>query len=480
MKNLFASTKSKVIAGVVALFVLLGGVVAGTLAYFGAHALPGSTIAGHDVGGQSREQVMDTLQGLIDQQKVEIEGPNGDVTPVDFEQAGVLVDVDATVDQVFHNNEGFADRVRGLFGSNDVEPVVVADQAKLESYADSIEFSGESEPVDAAVHFDNDSKMFVVSASSEGNVVDANALGEELLAAASTLGDATVTATSSLVEPTLTTEIAQTAAEKANQWTQMSVKVTDAELWTEWPEPEDIASWIKFEPEDGTLEPVVDKAEVTKWVNKLADATKAEPVPGVQNVNSDGKVLAVANEGQQGREVNNVDKITVGILDAFKTETPYTADFEYTLTEPTFEQRLIAPGAESLSYQAAPGERWIDISLSTYTVTAYEGATPVMQIPTAHGAPTTPTLPGSFAIYAKIPLQDMRGTNPDGSKYLTKDVPWVLYYDGNYAVHGAPWRSAFGFEPGEGGSHGCVNIPAMQAKELYDWASIGNKVVVHY
>ncbi len=480
MKNLFASTKSKVIAGVVAVLVLLGGAVAGTVAYFGAHSLPGSTIAGHDVGGQSRDQVMNTLQALVDQQSVEVVGPDGDVIPVDYEQAGVFVDLDATVDQVFHNNQGFADRVRGLFGSNDVEPVIVANNAQLEKYSDAIEFSGESDPVDATVHFDNDSKMFVVSASSEGTVIDAKTLGEELLAAASTLDSATVTATSSLAEPSLTTEAAQSAAETANQWTQTSVKVTDAELWTEWPEPEDIASWIKFEPEGSTLQPTLDKAEVTKWVTKLADATKADPVPGVENVNADGKVLAVANEGQKGRAVSNVDQIATGIVSSVESETPYVADFEYTFTEPTFEQRLIAPGAESLSYQAAPGERWIDISLSTYTVTAYEGATPVMQIPTAHGAPATPTVPGSFAVYAKIPLQDMKGTNPDGSKYLTKDVPWVLYYDGNYAVHGAPWRSAFGFEPGEGGSHGCVNIPAAQAKQLYDWASIGNKVIVHY
>ena len=61
----------------------------------------------------------------------------------------------------------------------------------------------------------------------------------------------------------------------------------------------------------------------------------------------------------------------------------------------------------------------------------------------------------------------------------SKDVPWVTYFTGSYALHGAPWRNSFGWS-GEGGSHGCVNMPVSEAKWVYDWAPVGTTVVSHY
>ena len=73
----------------------------------------------------------------------------------------------------------------------------------------------------------------------------------------------------------------------------------------------------------------------------------------------------------------------------------------------------------------------------------------------------------------------MRGLNVDGTRYETPDVPWVTYFHGGYALHGAYWRSTFG-HGGPGGSHGCVNMPIPAAKWFYDWAGIGTTVVSHY
>ncbi|WP_314570093.1 L,D-transpeptidase, partial [uncultured Actinomyces sp.] len=64
-------------------------------------------------------------------------------------------------------------------------------------------------------------------------------------------------------------------------------------------------------------------------------------------------------------------------------------------------------------------------------------------------------------------------------KYETEGVPWVTYFTGSYAMHGAPWRSSFGWS-GYGGSHGCVNMPVDAAKFIYDWTDMGDTVVVHY
>lgn len=47
---------------------------------------------------------------------------------------------------------------------------------------------------------------------------------------------------------------------------------------------------------------------------------------------------------------------------------------------------------------------------------------------------------------------------------------------GDYTIHGAPWRSQFGFPQ----SNGCVSLDSRVAKQVYDWTPIGTPVNIHY
>ena len=73
----------------------------------------------------------------------------------------------------------------------------------------------------------------------------------------------------------------------------------------------------------------------------------------------------------------------------------------------------------------------------------------------------------------------MRGTNLDGTTYVAENIPWVTYFTGSIAFHGAPWRDSFGWS-GPGGSHGCLNMPVADAQFIYGWAPMGAVVVSHY
>ena len=55
-------------------------------------------------------------------------------------------------------------------------------------------------------------------------------------------------------------------------------------------------------------------------------------------------------------------------------------------------------------------------------------------------------------------------------------MPWTSFFHRGYALHGAPWRSSFGYS----GSHGCVNLPVAVAKWVYDFAPIGTPVTTHF
>ena len=101
------------------------------------------------------------------------------------------------------------------------------------------------------------------------------------------------------------------------------------------------------------------------------------------------------------------------------------------------------------------------MDLSEQLVTAWEGTTPVMRFVASTGLPHTPTRVGKFRVYQKYVATRMIGPG-----YNLPDVPFTMYYDGGYAVHGAYWHDNFG----EPMSHGCVNLSPEDAEKVFSWA----------
>ena len=117
------------------------------------------------------------------------------------------------------------------------------------------------------------------------------------------------------------------------------------------------------------------------------------------------------------------------------------------------------------------GERWIDVNLSEQRVYAYEGDVVVNSFLVSTGVAETPTVTGEYQIYVKVRIQDMSGPG-----YYLPDVPWVMYFYDEYGFHGTYWHNNFGTPM----SRGCVNMRIEDAAWLYDWASVGTTVNVHY
>ncbi len=126
---------------------------------------------------------------------------------------------------------------------------------------------------------------------------------------------------------------------------------------------------------------------------------------------------------------------------------------------------------------APAGGKVIDVNLSTQQLIAFENGQVVFTAPVATGKDGFNTPTGTYTIYAKTPLQTMRG-NLGGESWVVPNVPHVMYFNGSVALHGAYWHNYFG--TGVRLSHGCVNLPLDSAAWLYNWAPIGTTVVVHY
>jgi lipoprotein-anchoring transpeptidase ErfK/SrfK len=122
----------------------------------------------------------------------------------------------------------------------------------------------------------------------------------------------------------------------------------------------------------------------------------------------------------------------------------------------------------------------IEVNVVTKQMYLYDNGNLTKTYPISAGAPVTPTPIGQFKIYQKLAVQDMKGFNADGTKYLQPHVHWINYFlPGGYAVHGNYWRPLSWFGA-VNSSHGCVSLPDDQAKEVYDWAPLGTTVITHY
>jgi lipoprotein-anchoring transpeptidase ErfK/SrfK len=114
-------------------------------------------------------------------------------------------------------------------------------------------------------------------------------------------------------------------------------------------------------------------------------------------------------------------------------------------------------------------QRWIQVNLTKQRLIAWKGRTPVYAIAISSGKKSTPTRTGIFKIQSKFKTTRMRGKN-----YDVPNVPYVMFYQGSYGIHGAYWHRRFGTPV----SHGCVNLAPNHAKWLFNWASIGTPIVI--
>jgi len=124
--------------------------------------------------------------------------------------------------------------------------------------------------------------------------------------------------------------------------------------------------------------------------------------------------------------------------------------------------------------QGVTTNRWIEVDLAEQTLAVYENNQLIFATVIASGMEPFWTRPGLFQIFQKKETETMRNNDPSDFYYL-ENVPWTMYFDGVRALHGAYWRTRFGYPQ----SHGCVNLSVGDAHWIYNWAVEGEWVYVH-
>jgi lipoprotein-anchoring transpeptidase ErfK/SrfK len=146
------------------------------------------------------------------------------------------------------------------------------------------------------------------------------------------------------------------------------------------------------------------------------------------------------------------------------------------------------PAAHVASFAPLPpprtwAGRWVDVNLSTFILTVYDGAQPLRSALIIAGRKDrTPT--GVFTIFKRVRTEVMDSSTvgfPPGhpEHYLIKDVAYTQYFTGvGHAIHGNYWVHPSRF--GQFLSNGCIGLRNNDAAWVWELVSYGAVVYVHY
>ena len=113
----------------------------------------------------------------------------------------------------------------------------------------------------------------------------------------------------------------------------------------------------------------------------------------------------------------------------------------------------------------------MDINLSEQILRLYYGSDLEAWFWVSTGKPSTPTRPGLFQIYVMYESALMYGAD-----YYLPNVPYVMYYDDGYGIHGTYWNPPLGSTF----SHGCTNMNTSDALYIFQRVHVGTFVYIHY
>ena len=418
---------------------------------------PGTSVAGVPVGGMTPGAAADAVQNQLAETTVVLAGAPGqpEVTGADL---GAFVDARALADRAYSEHPmwnlstWFADPTSAA-----VRIDADAATAALREAAPALF----TEPVDATIAFDPASATFTTTPDVPGTGVDIESVSLALQAALAEGSDSVEIDAAPATIPALTT--ATSAAASVASLNGM-LDTAGFYVGAERTVPIDravLASWISVTADgEGSFQITADPAAIQPVMDGLAPLVNRPAENGRVITDSAGDVLREEMAGVAGRELGDLSSAASDFATQLASG---NAAFVLPVTE-------TAPVITTLA-------RTIEVNLTQQQAYLHENGAVVDSWPISSGKEGFASSTGNFRITAKLTSQHMG--NRDLTKepfYFTENVPWVMYYNGDEALHGAYWHNNFGNVM----SHGCINMPVGAAEFAYAWAPMGTEVWVHY
>ena len=150
-----------------------------------------------------------------------------------------------------------------------------------------------------------------------------------------------------------------------------------------------------------------------------------------------------------------------------------------TTREPVYDMRANAHGTNDL------GNTYIEVDLTEQYMWYYQNGNIIFQSDIVSGLPSDPdrkTPPGIFTLYSKSSPAVLRGAmTANGTYSYEQPVTYWMPFNGGIGFHDADWQPYFGGDRYlTGGSHGCINLPPENARQLYSLIQYDVPIVCFY
>lgn len=417
---------------------------------------PGTTVAGIPVGLMTPGAAAEAISTHLAETEITLTGA-GEGIVLTGADLGANMDARALAD------EAFASRPMWNLGAWMGAPVaaeISLDAERADSALRAAVPASFDDPVDAGVVFDATTGAYSTTPSEAGTGIDLDAL---TAAIAETVADGG----KSLEFPGGPAEAAPAvtddeAAEMAASLNTLlgAIGFYVGEERTVPVDAATAASWLTIVDDDGTLRIEADEAAIQTAVDALPAAVDRAPADATTIVDSAGNVLREETTGANGRTLEDTSDIAADFAAQLASG---EAKFALDVTEVPFASVAVV--------------RTIDVDLGSQTLSLLENGNVIDSWYVSSGVNGWETETGNYTINWKLESQNMG--NRDLTKapgYFQPNVKWVMYFNGDQALHGVYWHSNWGNRM----SHGCVGMPEWQAKKVFDWAPQGVEISVHY
>lgn len=417
------------------------------------YVLQGSAFAARVPEAQLAQAITTRAQSY----RLKIAQADGKTHNFSLQSAGIQIDMPHTIAAAKQQRSEWHNRLL-WWRPLPLTLTVSADTQKLEQFIDTNASVVTTPPQNASLSVaDGDVKITDGTVGKQFGVPNPT---QAVMAAASNLSQQTLYMKSGVRQPVITA--ASLASAKAELAAALKQQVTiSMDSTTVHPDAKTVGSWITITPEPTTrtVSFGINKDSVQKYLDGLAGGYSH---PSRSQVQWGGKIISA---GADGAMVSDTSTATATLASDLLAGKGVKATLPVQHTTPKV-------------VNAPTSGKWIEVDLTTKRMYMYDQNALQRTFLVTAGAPATPTVVGTYAIYSKYAQQNMSGRNADGSHYNQPNVPWVNYFYQDYAIHGNYWRPSSYFG-NINSSHGCVSTSVSDAAWIYTWAPIGTPVVVH-
>ena len=416
---------------------------------------PGTSVAGIQVGWLTPGAAAETISARLAETEITLTGAGGDYVLTGADLGASLQAEDLA-------NQAFADRPMWnvtTWGADPIEATIAFDEEAAESALRAAVPASFTDATDATVVFDAATGAYVTTPAESGTGIDVDELSAAFIAAIAD-GQSSLEYSGDPAEalPAITSEEAEATASELNAML-AAVGFYVGEERTVPVAAAVAASWITVTPVDGELTIEADETAIQAVIDTLPAAVNRAAVNASTVVDSDGEVLRELAAGAPGRELGDMSSAA--------------GDFA--------EQLSAGNGVYALPVSEVPFAttdvvRKVEVNLSEQRLYLLENGNVIDSWLISSGKRGNDTETGTYTINWKLTTQNMgREDTSVRPFYYQPNVKWVMYFNGDQALHGVYWHSAWGTRK----SHGCVGMPEHRAKQIYEWAPQGVEVWIH-